>query len=405
MAARLTHSMGILQIFLVLSQVARLGVPFAVLLFAEYGGSIMPYFALRFVDSAFGTASVSSAAVADVVSPANRAAAFGILFATFMIGYCISAGIAPFMSRYHALQVSCVLFILRVIWAVFLLPETLPPSKRAKKSSRRIENPIRAMAILWRSQLFIRLTCLIALTSFVTNGLYQIQLFYLNTVVSFNEKDTSRIMLLGGVLGILAQIFLLKPLMDCFKEKGVIVIALLSSITQCVGFTISAYYPEKWLLFAFAVPGTLGDFAFAAIASLKSINVSEKEQGRLQGAIYGARAVFEATGPVVYAAIYSRMKAHSPFSCAIPFILSGVLYVISIGVALSLPVPAHSEIKQPPLMSPTVIATPSSSSMFFSTDDEGDSETDAPVSFDRETDEVLAEPLLGPSSSSTYADV
>jgi hypothetical protein len=43
-----------MQIFLVLSQVARLGVPFTVLLFAEYGGSIMPYFALRFVDSAFG---------------------------------------------------------------------------------------------------------------------------------------------------------------------------------------------------------------------------------------------------------------------------------------------------------------------------------------------------------------
>lgn len=48
------------------------------------------------------TSSVSSAQIADVVSPANRAAAFGILFATFSIGYCVSAGLAPLFSRVHS---------------------------------------------------------------------------------------------------------------------------------------------------------------------------------------------------------------------------------------------------------------------------------------------------------------
>lgn len=45
------------------------------------------------------TSSVSSAQIADVVSPTNRAAAFGILFAAFSIGYCVAAGIAPLFSR------------------------------------------------------------------------------------------------------------------------------------------------------------------------------------------------------------------------------------------------------------------------------------------------------------------
>lgn len=87
-------------------------------------------------------------------------------------------------------------------------------------------------------------------------------------------------MLFGGILGISAQVFLLKPLMDCFKEKGVIIIALLASIVQCAGYIISAFYPKKWLMFAFAVPSTLGEFSFAAIASLKSINVSENVSGK-----------------------------------------------------------------------------------------------------------------------------
>lgn len=42
------------QVFIVLSQVFRVGVPFTIIYFSEFGGSIMPYFILRFVDSAFG---------------------------------------------------------------------------------------------------------------------------------------------------------------------------------------------------------------------------------------------------------------------------------------------------------------------------------------------------------------
>lgn len=83
-------------------------------------------------------------------------------------------------------------------------------------------------------------------------------------------------MLIGGVASILAQVALLKPLMDCVKEKGVIVVALLASILDCTIFIMSAFYPEKWLIFAVAAPSCIGELSFAAISSLKSVNVSEK---------------------------------------------------------------------------------------------------------------------------------
>lgn len=83
-------------------------------------------------------------------------------------------------------------------------------------------------------------------------------------------------MLIGGVASILAQVVLLKPLMDCVKEKGVIVVALLTSILDCIVFIVSAFYPEKWLIFAVAAPSCIGELSFAAISSLKSVNVSEK---------------------------------------------------------------------------------------------------------------------------------
>jgi hypothetical protein len=61
-----------------------------------------------------------------------------------------------------------------------VLPETLPVRASTSKIHWVVESPISSMAILFRNKLFMRLTCLIALTSFVMNGIFQIQSFYLN---------------------------------------------------------------------------------------------------------------------------------------------------------------------------------------------------------------------------------
>ncbi|POM61788.1 Major Facilitator Superfamily (MFS), partial [Phytophthora palmivora] len=392
--------------FLVLSQVVRVATPFSVMYFMEPGGSITPYFMLRLIDSGFGTAGVMSAAIADVVAPEDRTAAFGVLFASLSVGYCISAFIAPFFSREHILQIAGGLFVMRVLWAFFILPETLPIRSRMSKARWVMENPVSSMAILFRNQLFMRLTCLIALTSFVMNGVFQIQSFFLNTIVGFNVKDFGNLMLLGGVLALLGQVLLLKPLVACVREKGVLVIALIASMMGTCGFVVIAYYPRKWLVYAMSIPGCISDLSFPAISALKSINVSEQEQGRLQGAIYGARSVFEAIAPVIFASLYASMKRESVWSQALPYVVASFIYFIGIGVALSLPVgktplPSKTVVAPPPLLSPSFGESPTS--MYFETDDDDDemSEIDE---FDRviyapkaemDDEDFLAEPLLG----------
>ncbi|KAJ8552518.1 hypothetical protein ON010_g10028 [Phytophthora cinnamomi] len=84
---------------LVLSQLARIGVPFSVMYLMQPQGSTIPYFVFRVVDNGFGTAGVLGAAVADIIPIQHRAGAFGILSASVAIGYCTSAFIAAFFSR------------------------------------------------------------------------------------------------------------------------------------------------------------------------------------------------------------------------------------------------------------------------------------------------------------------
>lgn len=89
-------------------------------------------------------------------------------------------------------------------------------------------------------------------------------------------------------------------------------------------------------------------------------------------------------------------------SRTVPFIMSAVLYVCSIGIAISLPISKHAPSKLPPLISPTFASSPSSMTMFFSTDDDDD-DNDS-MAFGREADEFLVEPLLGHPTTSIYTD-
>jgi hypothetical protein len=98
----------------------------------------------------------------------------------------------------------------------------------------------------------------------------------LQTIVGFNVKDFGNLMLLGGVLALLVQGLLLKALVGCCKEKGVIVLALAASFVKSLGLAGTAFYPHKWVVYLTSVPGSLSDLSFPAISALKSINASEE---------------------------------------------------------------------------------------------------------------------------------
>lgn len=96
------------------------------------------------------------------------------------------------------------------------------------------------------------------------------------TFVGFNEKDMAHLMLVGGLTAIVAQSLVLKPLMDCIHEKGVIIVALIGSILATADYIATAFYPLKWIVYVGTVPNCISELSFAAISSLKSINCSEK---------------------------------------------------------------------------------------------------------------------------------
>ncbi|ETI35896.1 hypothetical protein, variant 1 [Phytophthora nicotianae P1569] len=328
--------------FLVLSQIARVGLPFSVAYFMQAQGSIIPYFVLRLIDNAFETGGVINAAATDIVSPDYRATAFGLLSASVVVGYCSSAFVAPFFSRDVILQITAGIFILRVAWAMVIVPETLPARTHKSKTRWTVENPFSSISILFRSKLFITLAILIALTSVVSEGTFQIQTFYLNTVVGFDMTDFGNLMLFNGVLAVIGQGLLLDPLVKCVQEQGVIIMAQIGSFLSTLGIVGTAFYPHKWLVYKLSVPDCVSQLSFPAISALMSFSTPEEEQGRLQGAIYAAQSVFAAIGPVVFSLLYTAMTKKSQWSQAFPFVIASVIYLVGVGLAFSLKVVGDS---------------------------------------------------------------
>ncbi|KAG2951790.1 hypothetical protein PC118_g2638 [Phytophthora cactorum] len=155
--------------FLVLSQMVRVGLPFSVMYFLQAHGPL-PLLRVkpdRYLSNAFETGGVMNAAATDIVSPDYRATAFDLLSVSIVVGYCSSAFMAPFFARENILQISGGIFILRVVWAIAIVSETLPARTYTNKTRWTAENPISSISILFRNRLFITLMALIALTSVV----------------------------------------------------------------------------------------------------------------------------------------------------------------------------------------------------------------------------------------------
>ena len=79
--------------------------------------------------------STANAYVADVTEPQDRAKAFGMMGAAFGIGFIVGPAIGGWLGGYNLrwpFYLSAALALVNWLYGLFVLPESLPPEKRAK---------------------------------------------------------------------------------------------------------------------------------------------------------------------------------------------------------------------------------------------------------------------------------
>eukprot|EP00192_Tetraselmis_astigmatica_P003250 CAMPEP_0117654092 /NCGR_PEP_ID=MMETSP0804-20121206/3555_1 /TAXON_ID=1074897 /ORGANISM="Tetraselmis astigmatica, Strain CCMP880" /LENGTH=536 /DNA_ID=CAMNT_0005460341 /DNA_START=285 /DNA_END=1895 /DNA_ORIENTATION=- len=297
--------------------------------------------------------SLSVALTADLVPPSLRAPAIGFVTASLAAAIFVGPILSAQLTTAQLIWTLPPLAAISILWATFMIPETTTEDSRAaammvaerRSKSRDLSGPLEGLrssfmgtwAIVMRSRMFMTLTFIMMMVGVVQEGMQDLLLQYLQLKVSFNVANNSMLLELVGIGGLVSQLLLLRPLLCLLGEKWVLILSLLSQATQQLCLGLAGNKNEVW---AALTIGVLGMMSFPTLSAIKSNNSAEHEQGAVQGALFGAKALAGGLGPLVLAQIFrmfTRTDSSLPYLPGMPFVLGACIMGLCAIVAATLP--------------------------------------------------------------------
>lgn len=279
---------------LVLSQFGSLA-SFVMLALAP---SLLWLFVARALDGlTAGNVATARAYIADVTAPKDRAAAFGVIAAAFGFGFLVGpagAGVLAQFGHQVPLWVAAGLSAISILCTVFLLPARAPahsvPINNSQPQSWRDAPGIR----LQMGQLFGFLTAF----SMFTAGF---ALFCERRLSwhgeAFGAVQVGLVLAYIGLLGLITQLGVLRPLVRRFGEVRVIAWSLAGAALGYAG--LSLVYSLPLLLLCLSLSGVANSAMRPSLLSLISQNVPASQQGAVFGLTQSLQSVATIVGPLI----------------------------------------------------------------------------------------------------------
>lgn len=291
--------------------------------------------------------SISFAMLSDVMPPKWRAPAFGMYLAAYYIGFSFAPSLPLIMTHFQVSILSLLLLFIGFLFAICLLPETLPENVAEQNQAAREEQierlgwrvmirPIMEMSILNRDS-FLRL---LSAGSFLSGMVYSsdavLVVYYVEDQLNVRDSDLAQMFFIMGLLGIVIQAILLKPMIAFFGDKGLLVISFLSGTCHNACYALARGKGMIYVAFCLA---QLTKTNFPLLSSLAANNVNEHEQGRIQGALFALTAMADAIGPVTLEHIYRHTKA--TLGPGTMFVFASCCYFLGTIFVALLPIQKH----------------------------------------------------------------
>lgn len=309
------------------------------------------YYASGSINGVVNWIALALSALSDVMPPKWRAPSFGLLLAGFSLGFALAPILAIVFNHFQVSIFSFSLMVLGFVLTVLFFPETLSPEAAAEAAQTRAAQytqhstligkilwsaarPLRELCILNRNQLFRLLSLLAFFSGMVTSADHTLLIYYVEERLAFNDHDVALMFMIVGILGIVVQGILLKPLNDCLGERYIIIVAFFIGAVYNLLYGLAK--DKATIFIAVGLSSFLG-MSFPTISAIKSNNVDESEQGRIQGALYSLSALASGLGPVLLRIVYSRTKSLPYPGPGCMFIFAALLFLVATGFAFALP--------------------------------------------------------------------
>src|SRR2546428_3136332 len=240
--------------------------------------------------------STAFAYVTDTTTPEKRAKAFGLISAAFGIGFVIGPAVGGWLGNRNLrfpFWAAAALSLGNALYGYFVLPESLPPERRAK-SAWHMAHPFGSFELLRSHRQLAGLSVVVTLYYLAHNSLPSMWALYTEYRYAWSRGDVGNSLALVGVCAAVVSGVLVGPFVKRFGERRSVLSGLFFGT---VGFAGFAFATRGWMLLAVIPFIALWGIAAPAMQSLMARHVDPSSQGKLQGAINSLRAITGMAGP------------------------------------------------------------------------------------------------------------
>lgn len=275
-----------------------------------------------------------SAYIADVSPPEKRSQNFGLIGVAFGLGFIIGPFIGGVLGDFGLRTpffAAAVLTFLNWLYAVFILPESLPVEKRRAFQWKRA-NPLGNLMNLKRYPLIAGLVTALVFIYIASHAVQSNWSYFTKYRFEWDPPMIGYSLAFVGVLSALVQGGLIRVVIPRFGQARSIYIGMAFYV---IGFILFASAEEGWMMYPYMVVYCIGGITNPALQGIMSNQVSDSEQGELQGALTSMMSITSVIGPVVMTSLFAFFTTgqdaiHLPGA---PMYLAALLTVVSLALS------------------------------------------------------------------------
>ncbi len=291
--------------------------------------------AVRLVSGALqANAAVAQSYVADISTPQERAKRFGMLGATFGVGFIlgpVTGGLLGDINLHLPFFVAGSLALVNTLYGVFVLPESLPRANRRPFEWRRA-NPVSALRELRSLRGVGPLVTVMALGGLAQFTLHSTWVLYTGMKFGWGPRENGWSLFAVGLMSALVQGGLMRQLLKRHTPQKLVRMGLISSALSYLAWGLA---PEGWMMYAVIGLNLLGFTVTAALQSMVSNAADDTRQGRTMGSVASLNSLMAVLAPVTGAGLLT-LVSHRPqgdFLIGLPFYFCALLQAVAAVIA------------------------------------------------------------------------
>ena len=297
-------------------------------------GSLWLLFVTRMIAGVTGaTYSTASAYLADISSPKERAANFGLVGAAFGMGFIFGPAIGGLLGELGTRAPfwgAAILALVNMGFGWFILPETLKPeNRRAFQFSR--ANPFRAFLRLRHLPVVGGIILIYLIETTATNVYPAVWAYFTQERFGWSVAMVGVSLAAYGICVGVVQGVLIRKILNRLGEYRTAIFGMSCSL---VSLLVLSGVSAGWVVFAFMPLMALSAVTEPALSGIAANRVGEDEQGELQGVIASASAIGTIISLPLMTQLFGSFTSETApvYFPGAPFLAAALLTVLGLGL-------------------------------------------------------------------------